>query len=182
MTDKNVLAIVGSLRSASLNGELAELAREAAPAGVTVTVAAGIDRLPFYNEDLDGGPGVAPAAVTALRDQVDAADAILLVAPPNNGTISAVLKNVIDWASRPYGDSALTGVPVAVTGVGHRLDTTFADAGRAATIAGADYSRELTAEFPISQLTDGHPRGTVGVVERLGELLGDLTGAPALAR
>ena len=50
MTDKNVLAIVGSLRSASLNGELAELAREAAPAGVTVTVAAGIDRLPFYAE------------------------------------------------------------------------------------------------------------------------------------
>ena len=66
MADVNVLALVGSLRAASINRQLAELAAETAPAGVTVRVFAGLGVLPFYNEDIDNE--TVPASVVALRE------------------------------------------------------------------------------------------------------------------
>src|ERR1044072_3159749 len=114
MGDVNVLALVGSLRAASINRQLAELAAETAPHGVKVTVFDGLGELPFYNEDIDNED--APATVVALRKAAAEADAALVVTPEYNGSIPGVLKNAIDWLSRPFGNSALKGKPLAVIG------------------------------------------------------------------
>src|SRR5262249_5260751 len=114
MSDINVLALVGSLRAASVNRQIAELAAEDAPEGVSVTVYDGLGDVPFYNDDVDGAD--APAAATKLRNAVADADAILVVTPEYNGSYPAVVKNAIDWLSRPYGASAASGKPLAVIG------------------------------------------------------------------
>lgn len=114
MSDTRVLVLVGSLRADSLNHRIARTLQEQAPAGVVVEIAEGLDRVPFYNEDLDGGQ--VPAAAQALRDQVAAADRVLAVTPEYNGTMPAVLNNAIDWLSRPYGQGAIKGKPFAVVG------------------------------------------------------------------
>src|SRR5215467_13603820 len=118
MPDIKVLTLVGSLRAASINRQLAELAADVAPDGVTVTVFDGLGELPFYNEDIDSADNVndVPAAVTALRAAAADADAALVVTPEYNGTIPAVIKNAIDWLSRPFGNGALKDKPLAVIG------------------------------------------------------------------
>lgn len=131
-----VLAFVGSLRKDSLNLALAKAVAASAPEGVTVTLATGLDTLPFYNQDLDTEDAL-PAGIAALRAQIAAADAVFFFAPPNNGTISAVLKNVLDWGSRPYGASPLSGKPAAIAGIGHNTSTSHGDLARGLEIAGA---------------------------------------------
>ncbi len=115
-----VLALVGSLRAASVNRKIAELAAAIAPDGVTVTVFEGLGELPFYNEEIDpavdGEVQRAPAGVTALRAAAADADAALVVTPEYNGSIPAVIKNAIDWLSRPFGNGALKNKPLAVIG------------------------------------------------------------------
>src|SRR6202044_1279839 len=86
MPDIKVLTLVGSLRAASINRQIAELATEAAPSGVAVTIFEGLGDLPFYNEDIDNEADV-PAAVTALRAAAADADAALVVTPEYNGSI-----------------------------------------------------------------------------------------------
>src|SRR6201997_1474349 len=115
MSDIKVLALVGSLRAASINRQIAELAAEVAPDDVTVTIFDQLGELPFYNEDIDNEADV-PASVTALRAAAAEADAALVVTPEYNGSIPAVIKNAIDWLSRPFGDGALKGKPLAVIG------------------------------------------------------------------
>lgn len=119
-----VLALVGSLRAASINRQIAELAAVVAPDGVTVTVFEGLGELPFYSEDIDPATAdaadadvrQAPAAVATLRAAAAGAQAALVVTPEYNGSIPGVLKNAIDWLSRPFGDGALKGKPLAVIG------------------------------------------------------------------
>lgn len=115
-----VLALVGSLRAASVNRQIAELAAAVAPDGVTVTLFEGLGELPFYNEEIDDAVSAeveqAPAPVAKLRAAAADADAALVVTPEYNGSIPAVVKNAIDWLSRPYGDGALKGKPLAVVG------------------------------------------------------------------
>src|SRR5246127_1893318 len=115
MSDINVLTLVGSLRAASINRQIAELAADVAPDGVTVRIFDRLGELPFYNEDIDNETDV-PASVTALRAAAAEADATLVVTPEYNGSIPAVIKNAIDWLSRPFGDSALKDKPLAVIG------------------------------------------------------------------
>jgi NAD(P)H-dependent FMN reductase len=118
-SDIEILALVGSLRAASINRQIAELAAAVSPDGVAVTVFEGLGELPFYNEDIDDAMNAdAPplAAVTALRAAAADADAALVVTPEYNGSIPAVVKNAIDWLSRPFGDGALKGKPLAVIG------------------------------------------------------------------
>ncbi|ETA94798.1 FMN reductase [Mycobacterium avium 09-5983] len=114
-----ILALVGSLRSASINRQIAELASAVAGEDVVVTVFEGLGELPFYNEEIDDAmtsdaPTLAPVA--ALRAAAADADAALVVTPEYNGSIPAVIKNAIDWLSRPFGDGALKGKPLAVIG------------------------------------------------------------------
>ena len=115
MSDIKVLTLVGSLRAASLNRQIAELAADVAPDGVSVTIFDQLGELPFYNEDIDNEADV-PASVTALRAVAADADATLVVTPEYNGSIPAVIKNAIDWLSRPFGNSALKDKPLAVIG------------------------------------------------------------------
>lgn len=114
-----ILALVGSLRAASINRQIAELAGTVAADDVTVTIFEGLAELPFYNEEIDEvmnteAPPLAPVA--ALRAAAADADAALVVTPEYNGSYPAVIKNAIDWLSRPFGDGALKGKPLAVIG------------------------------------------------------------------
>ena len=97
MVDVKVLGICGSLRKASLNMAALRACAEMLPAGMTLEIAR-IDDVPMYNQDVfDAGM---PEPVRRVRSQISAADGVLLAAPEYNFSVSAPLKNVIDWASR----------------------------------------------------------------------------------
>jgi NAD(P)H-dependent FMN reductase len=145
MTDTNIVVLVGSLRSDSVNRRLAEKLVSDAPAGLRVEIVDGLADLPFYNEDLDADE--VPAAAQRLRDRVAAADRVLVVTPEYNGTMPAVLKNAIDWLSRPYGIGALAGKPLAVLGTTptpYGGKWAHADVVRSATVAGAAVVEDAT--------------------------------------
>ncbi|CNM53025.1 NADPH-dependent FMN reductase [Mycobacterium tuberculosis] len=89
-SDIKILALVGSLRAASFNRQIAELAAKVAPDGVTVTMFEGLGDLPFYNEDIDTATE-GPAPVSALREAASDAHAALVVTPEYNGSIPAVI-------------------------------------------------------------------------------------------
>ena len=108
-----ILGIAGSLRGASFNRALLRAAVEMAPSGVEITTFDELGALPFYDGDIEAAGE--PLAVRALRVAIDAADAVLIATPEYNDGTSAVLKNAIDWASRPP-QRALRGKPVAVMG------------------------------------------------------------------
>jgi chromate reductase len=108
-----LLGIAGSLRSASFNRALLRAAVEPAPPGVEITTFDELAALPFYDGDVEAVGD--PLAVRSLRTAIDAADAILIVTPEYNDGTSAVLKNAIDWASRPP-QRALAGKLAAVMG------------------------------------------------------------------
>ncbi|MGZ8687696.1 MAG: NADPH-dependent FMN reductase [Gaiellaceae bacterium] len=108
-----VLGIAGSLRSASYNRGLLRAAQELAPAATEIDVF-DIRDLPFYDGDVEAA-GV-PESVQRLRARIAAADAVLFATPEYNRGTSGVLKNAIDWASRPPRQSVLDGKPVALMG------------------------------------------------------------------
>ncbi len=108
----NILGIAGSLRRQSYNRSALRAAKQLAPEGVTVNIFE-IDGIPGFNEDDEKNP---PAKVVDLKKQIRAADALLIVTPEYNYSVPGVLKNAIDWASRPYGDSAWSGKPAAIMG------------------------------------------------------------------
>jgi chromate reductase len=87
-------------------------AQQVAPAGIQI-VSFELDGIPPYNQDEEENP---PLQVVKFKTQIRAADAILFVTPEYNYSVPGVLKNAIDWASRPYGDSAWDSKPVAVMG------------------------------------------------------------------
>ena len=113
-----ILAIPGSIRAASLNRRLLEEAQRVAPDGIEVIIA-DIHDIPLYNSDHDPADEVgAAASVVRLRQQIRAANAVIIATPEYNHGIPGVLKNALDWASRPFGKSALIGKPAAVIGGG----------------------------------------------------------------
>lgn len=107
-----ILGIAGSVRKASFNKSALRAAQTLVPDGASMEIF-DIEGLPNFNQDEEKNP---PAKVTELKAKIRAADAILFVTPEYNYSIPGVLKNAIDWASRPYGDSAWSGKPVAVMG------------------------------------------------------------------
>jgi chromate reductase len=111
-TSTTILGIAGSLRKASYNRGALRAAQQLAPAGAQIEIF-DLDGIPPYNQDDDARP---PEKVTQFKNQIRAADAILICTPEYNYSIPGVLKNAIDWASRPYGDSVWDGKPVAIMG------------------------------------------------------------------
>ena len=107
-----IVGIAGSLRRNSYNRFLLRAAAELLPEGATLDIVE-IDGIPGFSEDIEKDP---PAQVTELKHRVRAADAVLIATPEYNYSVPGVLKNAIDWGSRPYGDSAWLGKPVAVMG------------------------------------------------------------------
>ena len=108
-----ILGIAGSLRAASFNRALLRAAVELAPSGVEITTFDELGAVPFYDGDVEAAGE--PKAVNALRAALDVADAVLFVTPEYNDGTSAVLKNAIDWASRPP-QRTIAGKVVAVMG------------------------------------------------------------------
>ncbi|MBC7226342.1 MAG: NAD(P)H-dependent oxidoreductase [Thermoflexales bacterium] len=111
-----ILGIAGSLRTGSYNYALLRAARDLAPPGAEVHL---LDRallagIPPYNEDVRAQGE--PASVTALKEAIRQADALLIATPEYNFSIPGVLKNALDWASRPPETSPFSGKPVAIIG------------------------------------------------------------------
>ncbi len=111
-TTLKILGIAGSLRRGSFNVAALRAAQELAPAGMTIDIF-DISAIPLYNEDVK--VQAFPPVVTDLRARIKAADGLLLATPEYNYSTSGVLKNVIDWASRPP-EHPFDGKPIALMG------------------------------------------------------------------
>ena len=107
-----ILGIVGSLRKDSYNHFALKAAQELVPDGAVLSLVE-LHGIPVFNQDTEM---TLPAAVLEFKRRILAADAILFATPEYNYSVSGVLKNAIDWASRPYGESAWTGKPAAMMG------------------------------------------------------------------
>ena len=118
MIELSVLAFSGSLREKSYNTALLREAKRLAPAGMGIEIAS-LREIPLYDADVEAR-GM-PAAVTDLSARVKSADALLIATPEYNFSIPGVLKNAIDWLSRPPLDAVLMRKPVAIVGAGGRL-------------------------------------------------------------
>ena len=121
----HVLGFSGSLRKASFNAGLLRRAIEQLPDDMTLEVF-DLAPIPFYNEELnvDGGP----EPVKAFKSKIAAADALLFATPEYNYSMPGVLKNAIDWASRPLKESPLNEKPLAIMGAGGIMGTSRAQA------------------------------------------------------
>jgi chromate reductase len=108
-----ILGIPGSLRAGSYNRALLQAARELAPVGMEI-VDFDLRELPFYDGDVEAAGDPEPA--TAFKEAIRSADALLIATPEYNRSIPGVLKNAVDWASRPPLGSPLAGKPVAIMG------------------------------------------------------------------
>jgi chromate reductase len=108
----HILGFAGSLRRQSYNRALLSAAHEMTPDDATLEIF-DLEGIPPFNQDLEDKP---PEKVKDFKAKIRAADAILIVTPEYNYSIPGVLKNAIDWASRPYGENAFEGKPVAVMG------------------------------------------------------------------
>lgn len=180
-SDIKVLALVGSLRAASINRKIAELAAAVAPDGVTVTVFEGLGELPFYNEEIDDAVNTevehAPAPVAALRAAAADADAALVVTPEYNGSIPAVVKNAIDWLSRPFGNGALKDKPLAVIGgsMGRYGGVWAHDETRKSFgIAGARVIDTIKLSVPFQTLGGKAPADNAELTENVRDIVGKL--------
>jgi chromate reductase, NAD(P)H dehydrogenase (quinone) len=109
----SVVAFSGSLRTGSYNRALTRTVRDLAPASLAVTIEE-IDAIPLYNLDVE--QAAFPEPVARLKQALRAADGTLMITPEHNFSVPGVLKNVIDWISRPPGDGALRGKPVGILG------------------------------------------------------------------
>ena len=105
-----ILGFVGSLRKGSYNKALMRAAVKLAPEEATIEVF-DLEGIPPFNQDLERQP---PQTVKEFKAKIRKADAILIATPEYNYSVPGVLKNAIDWASRPYGDNAFEGKPVAL--------------------------------------------------------------------
>jgi NAD(P)H-dependent FMN reductase len=146
-----IVGLSGSLRAGSFNTMLLGAAIEVAPGEASIEVAS-IRDIPLYDGDVEAASGV-PAAVAALKDRIAAADGLLIASPEYNNSIPGVLKNAIDWLSRPPADIARVfgDLPVGVIG---------ASAGRGAT------SLALAAWLPVVRTLGAlHYTGRVGVAQ-----------------
>src|SRR5262249_14815520 len=136
----------------SYNTGLARAAQELAPDGAEVELYDGLGQIPPYDQDVqDHTP---PATVQDLRERIERADALLIATPEYNGSIPGVLKNAIDWTSRPFPENALRGKPVAIVGAstgGYGALWAQADLRRVLGVAGA---RVLDGELAVPRAQD----------------------------
>jgi chromate reductase len=155
-----IAVIVGSLRAESFNRRLAQaLVRLPAAAGHDFQFLE-IGDLPLYNQDRDGDP---PEQVTRLKREVRAADGVMFVSPEYNRSIPGVLKNAIDSASRPYGDSAWAGKPAGLIG---------ASGGAIGTALAQQHLRNVLAylDMPVLAQPEAFIKWTDELVTSTGEV------------
>lgn len=164
-----VLGISGSVRQDSHNRKLLRTAAAALPSGVELELWDRLAELPHFDEDLDVEP--APAPVQQLRDAIAGADAVLIATPEYNAGMPGVLKNALDWASRPFATNPLRDKPVAVVGASTGLFGAVwaqAEARRVVAHVGA---RVLDRELPIGLADDAFGAdGTLSDAEQVAAL------------
>lgn len=107
-----IAVLVGSLQEKSVNKTLARNLESLAPEGVEFDYV-DIGSLPLFNQDMEAKY---PAEAQAVKDKIEAADGVLFVTPEYNRSYSGVLKNAIDWASRPWGKNSFHGKPAGIVG------------------------------------------------------------------
>ncbi len=163
----DILGIVGSLRRDSFNRGVMRAATELLPSGAQLELFE-LDGLPDFNQDEEREP---PAKVVALKQRIRAADALLFVTPEYNYSIPGVLKNAIDWASRPYGDSAWDGKPAAIMG---------ASSGEIGTARAQYHLRQICVFLNIHAMTQ--PEVMIGNAEAKFDRGGALTDEPTRER
>jgi chromate reductase, NAD(P)H dehydrogenase (quinone) len=147
-----VLGISGSLRRGSYNHALLREAAERLPAGAELVEFERLGEIPPYDADLEAG--ATPAAVAELRRAMREADAVLVATPEYNHSIPGVLKNALDWASRPAGQSALTGKPAAVTGASTGMFGAVWAQAETRKVLGALGGRVVEAELPVARAAE----------------------------
>lgn len=109
----NILGFAGSLRKGSYNKALLRAAGELLPPGASIEIF-DLEGIPPFNQDLEGSP---PERVKEFKARIRASSAVLIATPEYNFSMPGVLKNALDWASRPYGDNAWPGKPLAIMSV-----------------------------------------------------------------
>ncbi len=150
MPKPRLLGISGSLRKASANTAILNALGEAIADKATLEIFP-LNDIPLYNQDIDIDP--VPANVQAFRQAIAAADGIVISSPEYNYGMSGVLKNALDWASRPYGKATLTGKPV--------LTVTASVATTGGVRAQGQLNETLTA---IAALVVLRPQSVIGAV------------------
>ena len=144
-----VLGISGSLRYESHNTRLLRAAAEMLPPGAELVPLEELALVPPYNEDLDTAD--APRAVRRLREQIADADAVLIATPEYNASVPGLLKNAIDWASRPFEENAFRDKPVLVVGASTGYLRRGLGTGRAAQGAGHIGADVADSELAVGQ-------------------------------
>jgi chromate reductase len=172
-----VLGISGSLRRDSLNSALLRAAAERLPAGVELVAFERLLDVPPYDADAEEA-GPTPKAVRELREAIRGADAVLVATPEYNHSIPGQLKNALDWASRPAGQSALNGKPAAAIGASTGMFGAVWAQAETRRVLGALGGRVVESELPVAQanelLVDGHLELSPQQSEQLEELLAEL--------
>ena len=158
----HILGISGSLRRTSYNTGLLRAAAHVLPDDVTFEIA-DLAPLPFFNQDLESD---LPEAVRQFKERVHLADALLIASPEYNYSFTAVLKNAIDWASRPRNETVLAGKPIALIGAG----------GRTGTVRSQLHLRQVLVE--TNSLTLNKPELLVSMPWEKFDKAGDLTDEP----
>jgi chromate reductase, NAD(P)H dehydrogenase (quinone) len=143
----HILAISGSLRRDSHNTALLRAAEELLEPGDTLELWEELREVPPFDQDLDEDP--APAAVASLRAAVAGADAVLVATPEYNHSVPGVLKNALDWASRPHASNAFRGKPVVVIGSSIGLFGAIWAQAELRKVLGAMGARVVDLELPI---------------------------------
>ena len=170
-----ILGISGSLRRGSHNTRLLHASRALLPQGAELDVFDGLAELPPFSEDAEHAP---PASVLALREQIAAADAVLIATPEYNGSLPGQLKNALDWVSRPVGASSLRDKPVAVIGASTGMFGAVWAQADVRKVLGLIGARVLDRELPVGHAhealaDDGLPEDDA-LREALGEILHEL--------
>jgi chromate reductase len=171
-----VLGITGSLRQDSYNRALLREAAERLPAGAELVEFDRLREIPPYDSDLEGAE--TPAAAQALRQAMREADAVLISTPEYNHSIPGVLKNALDWASRPAGQSALTGTPAAVIGASTGMFGAVWAQAETRKVLGALGGRVVEAELPVARAAELYENGRLELSpeqsDQLEEILAEL--------
>lgn len=143
-----ILGISGSLRRDSHNSTLLRAAADLLPPGAELMVYDGLKAIPPFDADDEGAPA---AAVLALRAAIEDADAVLVATPEYNSSIPGVLKNALDWASRPKAEAALRNKPAAVIGASTGMFGAVWAQAEARKVLGAAGARVLDVELPVGK-------------------------------
>lgn len=143
-----ILGLSGSLRGDSHNTRMLRGAAALLPESAELLVFEGLGEIPPFNEDAEHRP---PPAVVALKQAISDADAVLIATPEYNSSLPGVLKNAIDWVSRPVADTPLMNKPAAVIGASTGLFGAVWAQAETRKVLGAVGARVLDRELPVGQ-------------------------------